>query len=153
MITNEKVLKAQEKWAKAIIEIGTLASDRDKLEERTREIVNELYAFNNGNVLFKPTKASIKQFRLTFDAAISYFIGGNQDYSEDQGFGLKPWVNVKFYNADIVLTDNKAFAMGNYFFTDPDGDTIKVEYTFGYVEDNNQDLKIFIHHSSVPYSG
>ena len=40
--------------------------------------------------------------------------------------------------------------MGNYFFTDSNGDEVKVEYTFGYVSDENGNLRIQVHHSSMP---
>ena len=43
-------------------------------------------------------------------------------------------------------------AMGNYFFTGPDGKEVKVEYTFGYVKDSAGNLKINLHHSSLPYA-
>ena len=33
----------------------------------------------------------------------------------------------------MLIHGSTAQAMGNYFFTDPDGDEVKVEYTFGYV--------------------
>ena len=28
------------------------------------------------------------------------------------------------------------FAMGNYFFTNPEGNEVKVEYSFGYTKDS-----------------
>jgi hypothetical protein len=40
--------------------------------------------------------------------------------------------------------------MGNYFFTDLEGNEAKVEYTFGY-QLIDGDLKIDLHHSSFPY--
>ena len=40
--------------------------------------------------------------------------------------------------------------MGNYFFTTPEGDEVKVEYTFGYVLDDEGALRINVHHSSMP---
>merc|ERR1711988_15146 len=40
--------------------------------------------------------------------------------------------------------------MGNYFFTDPDGNDVKVEYTFGYFLAGS-DLRINLHHSALPY--
>ena len=43
-------------------------------------------------------------------------------------------------------------AMGNYFFTTTEGDEVKVEYSFGYAPDENGDLKIVLHHSSLPFS-
>jgi hypothetical protein len=42
--------------------------------------------------------------------------------------------------------------MGNYFFTDQGGLETKVEYTFGYIHDEEGGLKIRLHHSSIPAS-
>merc|ERR1712137_1280490 len=42
--------------------------------------------------------------------------------------------------------------MGNYHFTCAEsGETTKVEYTFGYRNMKDSKLRIFLHHSSVPY--
>ena len=40
--------------------------------------------------------------------------------------------------------------MGNYFFTTPEGEEVKVEYTFGYITDSEGKLRINLHHSSMP---
>jgi hypothetical protein len=97
--------------------------------------------------------ASDKQFRSTFDAALSYFVGGNESYPEDKGFAIKPWKKVRWENAGIINNNCKmAVAMGNYYFTPADGgDEVKVEYTFGYVKDANEKIKISVHQSSVPF--
>ena len=115
-------------------------------------MLKELYAFDLGEVLFKPTRVSKKQFRLSFEGAKSYFIGDNPLYNEDKGFALHPWVNVKFDNISVVLKENHAIAMGNYYFTDPQGKEVKVEYTFGYLKDSIGNIKINLHHSSFPYN-
>merc|ERR1719261_980403 len=46
-----------------------------------------------------------------------------------------------------------ALAMGNYYFTcATTGSVTKVEYTFGYKKCLDGKVRIFLHHSSVPYS-
>ena len=86
----------------------------------------------NSRILFKPTKASKEQFRPKIEMALSYFLGGKDSFcSEDEGFALKPWVDVKFKNSGFIIEENRAIAMGNYFFTDSKGCILKVEYTFG----------------------
>lgn len=153
MITKDEVLKAQKKWAEALIEIGTLKNDRKACESRTKEKLNELYAYDYGTVLFKPTRATENQFRGKKEGALSYFIGGNSTYSEDTGFALQPWSDVRFENTDIILNDESAIAMGNYFFTESGSGTVKkVEYTFGYMKSPDGSLKINVHHSSVPFT-
>ena len=151
MITKEEIHLAQKKWGDAIIKIGKLKNSKTQYEQITDELLNELYGFDYGEVLFKPTKASEKQFRFDLNAAWSYFIGGNQDFSEDLGFALNPWTNVRFENAGYNISEKFALAMGNYFFTDLDGNETKVEYTFGYFKDKDGSLKINLHHSSLPY--
>ena len=118
----------------------------------TIDFINKMYDYENGIVQFKPTKASDSQFRGDVKAAISYFIGSDSDFSEDEGFALNPWVKVDFENNSINIINDIAIAMGNYFFTDNDGRKTKVEYSFVYKKNDIGDLKIILHHSSLPYS-
>ena len=101
--------------------------------------------------MFKPTKAKDEQFRLTQNQALSYFIADkNKVCKEDKGFALHPWKKIRFENAGYALEDNVSIVMGNYYFTDVNHIDLKVEYTFGY-KLLNKKLKIFLHHSSLPY--
>ena len=151
MITKDEIFSAQKKWANSLVEIGSLKENRENCEERTSEILKDLYAFESGDVLFKPTKASQVQFRKNFTAAKSYFIGGDEKYPEDKGFALEPWQDIRFENTWVVTDNNRALAMGNYYFKAPEKDEVKVEYTFSYVKNDEGDLKIDLHHSSLPY--
>ena len=151
MITLNQIEKAQAKWAQGIVTIGAFKDDKNACETATDLMINELYAFDLGNVLFKPTKAAKQQFRLNFEGAKSYFIGGNSKYKEDKGFALNPWSLVEFDNVAVVLNESSASAMGNYFFTDLNGKKVKVEYSFGYIANEKGNLKINLHHSSLPF--
>merc|ERR1712217_530030 len=118
----------------------------------------ELYGYGHTNVLFKPTKAKEYQFRPTGADAMSYFVGGGvveNGYDEDAGFAInggKGWSNVVFDNHQVELNGDMAIAMGNYYFTSAaDGSETKVEYTFGYKRNDDGKVRIFLHHSSVPY--
>ena len=151
MITKEQVVEAQNNWGAGVVKIGTLKNDRVACEQFANEFLEERYSFDDGPVLFKPTKCEIEQFRPTKSEALSYFIAGdNRVCEEDKGFAIAPWTKVRFENTDLILEENRAIAMGNYFFTDLDGNEAKVEYTFGYTLKNGV-LKIDVHHSSFPY--
>ena len=103
-------------------------------------------------VLFKPTKASTNPFRDTFEGALSYFVGNNPAYEEDQGFALAPWTHITFKNHQIYTHHEMIIAMGQYTFTDTKDQQTLVDYTFGYVKTKSGDLKIILHHSSLPFS-
>ncbi|MAR98998.1 MAG: hypothetical protein CMP80_07725 [Formosa sp.] len=151
MITEEQVLEAQEKWGNGVVKIGALKNQRTECESFTSTFLDERYAFDSSLVIFKPTKCEIQQFRPTKAEALSYFIAGDdRACNEDKGFAIQPWTKVRFENAGIILEEYRAISMGNYFFTDLDGNEAKVEYTFGYKLINNE-LKIDLHHSSFPY--
>lgn len=151
MITKEEVFSAQKEWADWIIKIGTLKENPSAYIIEAESFITKLYNYDNGKVLFKPTRASEKQFRLTKEGALSYFVGGNLKFPEDTGFALQPWTKIKFDNADIIIEENIAFAMGNYFLTDSTGKEIKVEFVLGFLKNSSGSLKICIHHSSFPY--
>ena len=144
------ILEYQNKWASGIVEIGKTKNNFKESVSVTTKFINELYDFENGNVQFKPTKASEKQFRNDFESALSYFIGNNTDFPEDSGFALNPWVSVEFKNDSLKVYDDIGIAMGNYFFIDQNGVKTKVEYSFVYKKVGDS-LKIILHHSSLPY--
>ena len=153
MITKEQVLDVQQKWGSGVVKIGSLKDRRAECEAFASEFLDDRYAFEGENVLFKPTKCESEQFRPTKLEALSYFIAGDdRACNEDKGFAIQPWTNVRFENAGMILEENRAISMGNYFFTDLDGNEAKVEYTFGYKLIDGA-LKIDLHHSSFPYTG
>ena len=152
-INKEAVIKAQKTWGKALVNLGKTYTDGGDYQKVAKNLVNTLYAYRTGQVLFKPTKASDVKFRTTKEGALSYFVGHNKNFAEDKGFALTPWTNVRFQNAGIYINGNVALAMGKYFFTPLKGEVVKVEYTFGYVKKDDGSLKIILHHSSLPYAG
>lgn len=152
MITKSDVENAQRQWGEGVVALGKLKGDYDACLKAASNHTDNFYNYGNGAVLFKPTRAEKIQFRTTREGAISYFIGENSNFPEDTGFAMQPWTKVRFENAELILEENRAFAMGNYFFTDTDGNEKKVEYTFGYQKTESGELKIDIHHSSNPFS-
>ena len=150
-ITKEEVLKAQEIWGNGVVAIGKAFSEKGDFAKVATDHVDNLYAYGLTDVLFKPTKAVKEQFRGSKDSAVSYFVASNGVCAEDKGFALQPWTKVRFENTGAVLSEDTAIAMGNYYFTDTNGDDTKVEYTFGYVKDSAGNLRINLHHSSVPF--
>jgi len=150
MITKEAVLVFQEKWGRCIVDIGRTYQNNGDFSFAATNFISNLYAYDSEQVLFKPTLASKNQFRLTKTSALSYFIGGNSSFTEDKGFAIKGWTNVRWENAGISIIDKTAICMGNYYFTNIDGE-LKVEFSIVLHELDNGDLKIILHDSHLPY--
>ncbi|MEM9786189.1 MAG: phosphoribosyl-AMP cyclohydrolase [Pseudomonadota bacterium] len=150
MISEQTVIDAQTAWGEGIVAISETHTTGGDYAARATAHINNLYAYGMTDVMFKPTLAADDQFREDFDQALSYFIGS--EGTEDTGFAIKGWTDVRWENNGIFTTEDAAIAMGNYYFTGPDGTETKVEYSFGYVMDDAGQLKINLHHSSLPYA-
>ena len=146
------VEEAQAKWAEGIVAIGAAPSP-EAAQLRAESMLRELYVADGEGLLFKPTKAAETPVRTDFLGSLSYFVGRNAEFAEDQGFALNPWLSVRFENAGVFETGDGAAAMGHYFFGDSTGSELKVEYSFVYRRMSNGSLKVRLHHSSLPYSG
>jgi hypothetical protein len=146
---EEDIINIQKEWASGIVKMGELSNDRDSLESFTSDFLDKIYDFQN-QVLFKPTKAANEQFRNSKGSAYSYFIAGDdRECQEDNGFALSNWTEILFDNSNIIINEDIAIAMGNYTFKN-EVSKIKVEYSFVY-KNYGDEIKIILHHSSLPY--
>merc|ERR1712050_95169 len=126
-VTLATVTAAQTAWGNGIIAISQAYTDGLDYEQVARDHINNLYGYAQGPVAFKPTLAADEQFRGTFDGALSYFVAKNSQapntvISEDSGFAIKGWTQVRFENTEVITSGTKAMAMGNYYFTNSDGE-------------------------------
>jgi hypothetical protein len=151
-VTKPQVEAAQRSWAEGLLEIGQLHRSDGDFRSRAQAYIEEHYGFDAGPVLFKPTMALKLPFRTSKAGALSYFIGGDENFDEDLGFALIPWASVRFENEVLRLDTKAAMAMGNYFFADLDGEETRIEYSFVYKIDAAGSLRITLHHSSFPFS-
>lgn len=160
-LTLAEVEEAQRTWGDAVVAVGKCETNATKMTV-AKKLVAELYGYNEGKVLFKPTKAAPpNSFRLTSCGALSYFIGEDVLKSEgydcaivgDTGFALQPWSAVQFDNAGCSLSGGGYMAqcMGTYTFTAADGgEETPVQYSFVYKK-TQEGVVIMLHHSSLPY--
>jgi len=160
-VTEQEVLAAQKLWADSIASISKVYKDKGDYVAAAAEAAGKLYGYGKCDVLFKPTKATNNPFRPTASDAMSYFVGAevmeNDKFKgEDAGFAInggKGWSSVVFRNHKIDLNGPTAQAMGDYVFTDAtSGDEVRVEYTFGYKRNDDGQVRIYLHHSSVPFA-
>jgi len=133
-------------WKDGVIDIGIAYQQGNDYKEKAKTFVKTHYAFDIGDVLFKPTFTNDVVFRNNLEDALSYFVTG--DISEDSGFAIKPWENIKVSEVNFILEDNLCAVMGvlNLKPLNSENKT-KIAFTFILVKDNDR-FKIKIHHSS-----
>lgn len=154
MITQHDIQRAQESWGRGVVGIGA-ATSWQAARVLATEFIRHHYLVEGESLQFCPTKASQQQFRPDLRSALSYFVGQDTWFPEDDGFALEPWTSVTFDNAGFMRPNKNpggaALAMGNYFFGRADGSELKAEYSFAYVRDASELVKIQLHHSALPY--
>jgi len=153
-ISEAEVLAAQKGWGDALVAISetNTKSGQPAAKALAEKVIDSAYGYNLGPVLFKPTLTEAPQtFRTTREGALSYFVGGNSSFPKDTGFALKGWKKVEIQNAAIFLAGDVATTMGNVVFTDKDGKVTTVDKTWKFKKDDAGNLRIVVHHSSLPY--
>lgn len=154
-ITETDLAKARTAWGDGLIAISK-AYDESGIEGARAiagDLLDALYGFEFGPILFKPTLSGGAQtFRTDRTGTLSYFIGDNSDFPQDTGFGLKSWREVTSETASFFIEGDVAMWMGWVTFTSKDGAVVKVDKSFGYRRAEDGSLKLVLHHSSLPYS-
>ena len=151
-ITEEMVINAQKAWAESLLRISKTHMDGGDYKKVANEALDKGYNYANGIVLFKPTLTTGEQiFRMDKEGALAYFVGGNPKYKDDSGFALKGWVKYGIDNRGIILNGSTAITMGQIRLTDKNGNTVIVDTTWGFKMNEFGQLKIILHHSSLPY--
>jgi hypothetical protein len=150
-ISQADVVAALDAWGKGLVSIADAKANNQDYVATAINVINQAYNYDEGIVLFKPTVAAEIPFRTTFAGALSYFVGGNAAYPEDTGFALNPWKSVAFDIVGIVYDRNRAIVQTKTTLTQADGSSVTPYFSMGFKKTSTGDLKIDLHHSSLPY--
>lgn len=151
-ITEEMIVNAQKAWCSALVNINATKEQGGDYKKVASDIIDAAYFYQAGPVLFKPTLTYGDQtFRMDKEGALAYFVGGNNKYKNDTGFALKGWTRCESKPRAFVLDGDVALSMGNVHIWNAKGEETVVDKTWGYKLDSKGDLRIVLHHSSLPY--
>ena len=154
MITVDELSAARTAWGSGLVSISRAYEDNgiDEARRVASGVLDAAYGYTLGPVLFKPTLSGGEQtFRTTRNGALSYFVGHDQNFPHDTGFGIKGWRETRSQTAAEFIDGDVAMWMGWIFCIDRDGQTTRVDKSFGYKKDADGVLRIVLHHSSLPY--
>lgn len=154
-ITEAEVKAAQEGWGAALIQISKDYKEGgiEKAKATASAVLDAAYGYNLGPVLFKPTLTVVPQtFRPTKEGALAYFVGDDSNFPEDSGFALKGWTAYEFENSAVHITADLALTIGKVRVTNDKGEVTEVDKTWGFKKDDKGQLRIVLHHSSLPFT-
>ncbi len=154
MINKKDIDDARNAWGNGIILISKTYDEAgiEKAIITAKKVLQDLYAFELGPILFKPTLSGSNQtFRSNLEGALSYYVGNNLKYPKDSGFGIQSWNKFESKTSDVFIDENIAIWMGRVTFTKKNGDAINVDKSLAYKKMPNGNLKIVLHHSSLPH--
>jgi len=165
LISKKDIRAAINAWTDALVSISQTYKEQgfDAAEDLAGDVIDGAYAYQLGAVAFKPTWAyGDTTFRTTRDGAISYFVGGNDNF-DDPGFAISnkpdpitgqrsPWDDAWFDRSVMRLDGNTATVQGLLYTKDEAGNLSYVDKTWGYQKDSDGTVRIVLHHSSTPYA-
>ncbi|MCF2905683.1 phosphoribosyl-AMP cyclohydrolase [Octadecabacter sp. CECT 8868] len=155
-MTQDDLIAARTAWGDALVAISKAFEDGgiDAARVLAGDVLDAAYGYDLGPVLFKPTLSGGAQtFRTTKEGALSYFVGHDDTYPDDAGFAIREWHDVRYEEAASFVDGDVGMWMGWAFFTDKDGNVTQADKTFGYKKDAGGNVKVVLHHSSLPYAG
>ena len=163
-ITRREVRNAFNGWTDALVDISqTYKNDGfEAAKELTEAVIDGGYAYQIGPVAFKPTWANGDQtFRTTRKGAVSYFVGGDEDY-DDLGFAIgsapdpvtgerSAWKD-SWFDLSVRRFDGETAIVQGLLYTEAEDGTVGyVDKTWGFQKDDLGNVRIVLHHSSSPY--
>ena len=145
-MASDKIKQFLNSWKNGVIEIGKVFLEDGDYVKRAEDFLSAHYAFDNEEVLFKPTFTKQKLFRNSYELALSYFVKGKIE--EDNGFALKPWESIDLVELNSIEQTSLKVAMGAFRFKPMNkNEATLVAFTFLLIEDSGS-FKIKVHHSS-----
>jgi len=154
-ITVSEIRDAQVAWGEGLVGISTAFANGEDYVDVAVAVLDDLYGYEYGYVLFKPTIASDVPFRFDWDGAASYFIGTSapNTIAEDaSGFATNSWTAVNFEDDwTFVINGETAIGMGTVVITTGDGDEVTVQKSMAWFRGTDGELRLQLHHSSVPF--
>ncbi|MFQ3670308.1 MAG: hypothetical protein SNJ84_02495 [Verrucomicrobiia bacterium] len=150
--TPEMVRDAVQGWCDGLLLISKTAMEGGDAKAVAEKVLTTAYAYDQGGVLFKPTLTFGDQtFRMTKEGALAYFVGGNPEFPNDDGFALKEWTGATFTKAGVLTEGNLGLYMGNVTLTNKKGDQVMVDKTFVFRFDEEGKPRIILHKSALPH--
>ena len=163
-ITRKEVRNAFRGWTNALVDISQTYKKEgfEAAKELTEAVIDGGYAYQIGPVAFKPTWANGDQtFRTTRKGAVSYFVGGDEDY-DDLGFAIgsppdpvtgerSAWKD-SWFDLSVRRFDGETAIVQGLLYTEAEDGTVGyVDKTWGFQKDDLGNVRIVLHHSSSPY--
>ena len=145
-MNKENIYEFLNSWKDGVISIGSVYKSDDDYKKEATSFIDKHYAFDESNVLFKPTFTKQVIFRNNKEDALSYFIKG--DIIEDNGFAIKPWKSIEPLEIHINIEESFSIAMGVLELCPfNDENPTKIAFTF-ILDEFDGAIKIKAHHSS-----
>ena len=152
MFTDDMVHKALQTWCDNVVAVGQVHAEGGDVQAFATQVLTDNYDYDRGQVLFKPTLTyGAQTFRPTKEGALSYFVGGNDEFPDDKGFKLKPWVKGWYNKLDYILHGDLAIVQCNVHFIGGDDSHIFVNKSFVFKQCLDGKVRIILHQSSLPY--
>lgn len=152
MFTEDMVHNALQTWCDNVVAVGKAHSEGGDARAVAVQVLHDNYDYDNGKVLFKPTLTfGTQTYRPTKEGALAYFTGGDENFPDDKGFKLKPWVKVWYSKEDFILHGDLAIVQCNVHFIGGDDSHIFVNKSFVFKACEDGKVRIVLHQSSLPY--
>lgn len=149
-IKDSEIIAFQKAYGISFNAISKAIEDESYYESAARKHIDQYYNFEEGKVMFKIGNEEDAPFRYTIEGLLSYLIGKNKEFPNDEGIAMQNWRKIDWNNSGIIKEGNIAIVIGSVTMTNDDNDQINQNYTMGLKRNSNGALKLIAHKISRP---
>ncbi len=149
-ISESEITRFQQSFGVSLNAISNAIAKKTDVEVAAKNHIEKFYGFDEGKVIFKADRSADSPFRNTYDGVLSYLIGDNAAYPNDNGSVQPNWRKMNWKNAGIINDGNVAIAMGQSVFVNEGKEVKKQNYTMAFKKNEDGQLKLIAHKTSMP---
>lgn len=143
-ISISEINSFQEDYGASFNAIANAIADESYYELKAKEHIENFYNFKEGEVIFKIGYDDNTPFRNTHAGLLSYLIGKNKEFPNDDGIAKKQWRKMNWNNMATIMERDVAIAFGRVTMESSE-EYIEQNYTMVLKRAENGKVKLIAH--------
>lgn len=152
-ITVSEIIAFQRAYGNSFNIISRAIEDNSYYETAAKNHIDKNYNFKEGKVMFKLGHEDNIPYRDSYEGLLSYLIGKNKKFPNDQGIAKENWRKLEWKNDGIInKNSNVAVIIGNVVMERNDDKRIVQNFTMCLRRDSQGEVKLIAHKITNPCS-
>lgn len=150
-ISKSEIIAFQKAYGVSFNAISQSIENNSYYETAAKKHIDKNYNLSEGKVMFKIGHNDDEPYRYNYDGILSYLIGKNKEFPNDQGIAKENWRKMEWKNDGIIYEGNDlAIVMGKVKMVKEDNEELSQNFTMFLKKNTQGELKLVAHKITIP---